>query len=195
MNFKFSGLYGCIVIAFLLLQSLTSCAQPAEKNNGLKWYTNLDEAQILSNTSKKPIFGFFTGSDWCGWCKKLQAEVFAKPEFVAWAKKNVILLELDYPRAKEQSPEIKQQNASLQQTFQVRGYPTCWLFYVKDNAETKQKSIEAMGSGGYPQGATPGKEEVKFLEDMNKIMADYRAKNPQAAAPAAPKKISKKKKN
>ena len=32
---------------------------------------------------------FFTGSDWCGWCMRLQREVFLTPEFTKWAKDNV----------------------------------------------------------------------------------------------------------
>ena len=53
----------------------------------LVWQTDLMKAHDLSLTGKKPIFAFFTGSDWCGWCHKLQREVFAKPEFITWAKK------------------------------------------------------------------------------------------------------------
>ena len=41
---------------------------------------------------------FFTGSDWCGWCIRLQKEVFFKPEFTKWAAENVVLVELDFPR-------------------------------------------------------------------------------------------------
>jgi thiol-disulfide isomerase/thioredoxin len=65
------------------------------------------------------IFLFFTGSDWCGWCIRLQNEVFKTPEFTAWVKQHAILVELDYPRRTPQTEEIKQQNAQLQQMFQV----------------------------------------------------------------------------
>lgn len=89
----------------LFLTNFKSTAQThGSANSGLVWHTNLQKADSLSKLSNKPIFAFFTGSDWCGWCHKLQRDVFAKPEFIAWAKKNVILLELDFPRTKQLSP-------------------------------------------------------------------------------------------
>lgn len=130
-----------------------------------EWHTDLMKAHEVSAKTKKPIFAFFTGSDWCGWCIKLQKDVFAKDEFITWAKKNVVLLELDYPRYKQLSPELTQQNQGLQQTFQVSGYPTIWMFNLTKKDTAKQFSIDAIGSLGYPQGAEPGKEEVKFLND------------------------------
>ena len=68
---------------------------------------------------------FFTGSDWCGWCIRLQKEVFYKPEFIEWANDNVVLVDIDFPRNKsKQSAELQQQNNLLQQQFGIQGYPT-----------------------------------------------------------------------
>jgi len=158
---------------FLLGTQFSVMAQTSEGNaNGLRWHTDLAKARELSDASKKPIFGFFTGSDWCGWCRKLQSDVFNKPAFVEWAKKNVILLELDFPRRKELSAELMQQNQSLQQAFNVRGYPTIWLFNVTEDPATHNLNLSALGSLGYPQGSEVGKEEVKFLSDANLILAN-----------------------
>src|SRR5688572_8562562 len=105
-----------LVILFLLICATHAYSQTKEnKNEGLTWLTNIEQAYSLSNSSKKPVFAFFTGSDWCRWCHKLQREVFAKPEFIEWAKSNVVLLELDFPRKKQLPDEIMQQNQSLQQ--------------------------------------------------------------------------------
>jgi thioredoxin-related protein len=165
-------------IIFLLFVTVQLVAQkPAAKGEALFWYTDILKANEESQKTKKPIFAFFTGSDWCGWCKKLQADVFSKKEFITWAKKNVILLELDFPRTKQQPQEIVQQNNSLQQTFQVRGYPTVWIFNLGQDPKTKQyNQINAFGSCGYPQGAVPGKEEIKFLKDANDVLKNKPAK-------------------
>jgi thioredoxin-related protein len=159
---------------FLLGMQVTVMAQtPAAASEGLTWHTDFAKAREISDTKKIPIFAFFTGSDWCGWCHKLQANVFAKPEFVEWAKKNVVLLELDFPRRKQLAPEIAQQNRSLQQAFKVAGYPTIWMFYVTADPNNSQNiNLAALGSLGYPQGAEAGKEEVKFLEDANAVLAN-----------------------
>ena len=147
---------------------------------GLKWYTSLDEAHTVSQKSNKPIFGFFTGSDWCGWCIKLQKEVFAKAAFVTWAKENVVLFELDFPRRTPQSDELKAQNQSLQQAFQVTGYPTIWVFTTVKDEATQQYNLTAWGKLGYPAGAVAGKEEEKFLKDAEVVMAS----NPKKAQKA-----------
>ena len=141
-----------------------------EGTGGLKWYNNLEEAHALSNESGKPIFGFFTGSDWCGWCHKLQREVFAKQAFIDWAKENVILMEIDFPRKTPQSADLKTQNQNLQRAFGVSGYPTIWLFRSLKDEVTGGFNLSSMGKLGYPSGAKKGQEEVKFLETANAIL-------------------------
>ena len=158
---------------FFLSIQVSGMAQSDSGNAGaLNWYTDLGKARELSDAQKKPIFGFFTGSDWCGWCRKLQSDVFAKPAFVQWASKNVVLLELDFPRRKQLPEALMQQNQALQQAFKITGYPTVWLFYVTEDSSNKGLNLAALGSLGYPQGAEGGKEEVKFLNDANAILAN-----------------------
>lgn len=144
-------------------------AKPAPKPDTLTWYTDLAKVQQISQKTKKPIFGFFTGSDWCGWCHKLQRDVFAKPEFIKWANEKVVLLELDFPRRKTLPTELAKQNMELQQAFGIQGYPTIWLFFIKEK-ENKQREIAPLGSLGYPSGATVGQEQVKFLETANALL-------------------------
>ena len=160
------------VIILLLLANI-AYAQPAGSGEkGLTWLADVNKAYELSQATHKPIFAFFTGSDWCGWCHKLQREVFNKPAFVAWANSNVVLLELDFPRGKKLPEAIVQQNQSLQQFFQVQGYPTIWMFNLDKDASTQKMMVSALGSLGYPSGAENGREEVKFLENANAILAN-----------------------
>lgn len=166
-------------------------AKAPEQKGELTWYNKLDEAQKISNAQNKPIFAFFTGSDWCGWCHKLQREVFAKKEFIEWAKKNVVLLELDFPRSKPMPEDITKQNSELQQFFRVQGYPTVWLFFVKDDPATKKKNIEALGSQGYPQNATPGREQDAFISEANTNLSKMKKAEP-AKKVAPTKKTTKK---
>jgi thioredoxin-related protein len=159
------------VLGILKLSTFVQTANSAPADEQLVWYTDFAKAQEASASSKKPIFAFFTGSDWCGWCHKLQRDVFAKGPFIEWAKKNVILLELDFPRRKQLSPELAQQNQNLQQQFQVQGYPTIWMFTAVSDPATKRVNLNALGSLGYPSGAEAGKEEVKFLSEANAILS------------------------
>lgn len=119
------------------------------------WLVNIDEAYAKSKATGKPILANFTGSDWCGWCFRLRDNVFVKEEFKKWAEENVVLLELDFPRRKVIPENIKQQNYSLQQAFQVGGYPTVWVFNLSKDEKTNQFNIEKLGRTGY----TPSVEE------------------------------------
>src|SRR4051812_4548295 len=101
-----------ILLTFALF--VVVAARGQEMKNGLEWYTDLNKANEAATKTGKPLFAFFTGSDWCGWCRKLNADVFDKPGFKAWAKKNVVLLEVDFPRRKQLPQELAEQNAGLQ---------------------------------------------------------------------------------
>ena len=155
---------------FFSLHLLAQTENPRVEG-GLSWYTDLTKANDVSKTSGKPIFALFTGSDWCGWCKKLQREVFAKQEFIDWANKNVVLLELDFPRYKQLSAELKKQNQDLMNHFQVQGFPTVWMFNLAIDEKTKAQSFTPFGSCGYPENPEAGKEQVAFLKDANSILA------------------------
>ncbi len=133
---------------FLAFCFITICF--SQENNG--WLINYEEVYTKSTKENKPIMANFTGSDWCGWCKKLKKAVFDTQVFKDWAKDNVVLFELDYPRRTAQDPGIKEQNRQLQQTFRsfVRGYPTVLMFKIsrtyKENGEKDKDNIELIPS-------------------------------------------------
>jgi len=149
-----------IALFTMLVVAQLSFAQKAT----LTWYTDMNEATAVAKKENKPMMLFFTGSDWCGWCHRLQNEVFKTPEFVKWASNNVILVELDFPRKNEQTDAIKMQNAQLQQQLQVRGYPTVWFVNASKTADAKV-NLNALGSTGYVAGGPQ-----VWLEGANKII-------------------------
>jgi len=136
-----------LVIVALVL-SVNTFAQDGQSS--LVWHTDMVTAVDKAIAEKKPLILFFTGSDWCGWCKRLQAEVFFMPEFEKWAKDNVVLLELDFPRRTEQPEELKQQNTNIQQMFGVRGYPTIW--FVTPTKNGTEIGFGKIGTTGYVNG-------------------------------------------
>ena len=169
-----------LITLLLVISGVTANAQ-----EGLKWYTDINKAIEASRQEQKPLFLFFTGSDWCGWCIRLQNEVFKTPEFTAWAKDHAILVELDYPRRTPQSEEIKSQNAQLQQMFKVEGYPKIW--FVKPTVNDGKTNLEQLGSTGYLAGGPS-----VWIASANKILANYVA-DPKPAPVAKPKKTKAKK--
>ncbi len=88
------------------------------------WLNDYKKAQEEATATNKFLLLDFTGSDWCGWCRKFDKEVFSQPQFKDYARENLVLLEVDFPRAKPQSVELKKQNLELAQQYQVQGFPT-----------------------------------------------------------------------
>jgi thioredoxin-related protein len=145
-------------LLFILLFGLVT-AQAQE----IKWHTDVKEAISLGSKENKPLLLFFTGSDWCGWCIRLQKEVLLTPEFAKWATENVILVELDYPRRTPQTPEIKKQNGELQQAFGIQGFPT--IHFANGTDKQGKVNFEGLGNTGYVAGGP-----VAWLAVANKIL-------------------------
>jgi protein disulfide-isomerase len=152
---QMKNLLAVLLIAF----SLNGFAQQKE----LVWHTDANKAINLSVQSGKPLFFFFTGSDWCGWCIKLQKEVFFLPEFKKWATENVILVELDFPRRTPISDDLKKQNRELANMFGVRGYPSVWL--VTPTISDGKVNFNKLGSQGYVRGGPSA-----WIAGANKIL-------------------------
>jgi thioredoxin-related protein len=114
----------------------------------LSWLTSVPEAKAKAQKEKKLVLLDFTGSDWCGWCKKLQADVFSKPDFVDFATKNLELVEVDFPQAKEQSADLKAANNALKDKYNVTGFPT--LVLMKPDGTVVWTQV------GYPKAGLSG---------------------------------------
>lgn len=106
-----------------LLTAVLSAAEPV-------WLTDLDAAKAQGVKENKPVLVDFTGSDWCPPCKSLHKVVFESPEFAAVATRYV-LVELDFPRNKPQSPELKAKNREWQKKYAVNSFPTILLLDAK----------------------------------------------------------------
>jgi thioredoxin-related protein len=106
------------IAVFAIALTSANAAAPAG------WTEDYAKAVEKAKTDKKLVLLDFTGSDWCGWCIKLDKEVFSKSDFKNYAKENLVLVELDFPNAKPQTKKVKDQNKELAKKFGVQGYPT-----------------------------------------------------------------------
>ena len=109
----------------LILFAAAACLLPAlfaRAESG--WLDDYQKAQQEAKASNKFLLLDFTGSDWCGWCKKFDKEILSQSQFQDYARENLVLVELDFPRAKPQSPELRRQNQELANQYQVQGFPT-----------------------------------------------------------------------
>jgi thiol-disulfide isomerase/thioredoxin len=134
-------------------QSWVKKEKAPEKSKG--FIVSFEQAKKEAAAFKQPIFAFFTGSDWCGWCKKLRAEALDTPAFEKFAADNLILLEIDFPRGKELPSSVKKQNDALAAQYQAKGFPTVCLL----DADGKE-----LGRTGYQEGGAEA--YVKHIKEL-----------------------------
>ena len=119
-------------VLFLLLTVFSiSCGLVSSNEEPNKlWLTDVNQAIEISKETGKPIFAFFTGKEWCSWCKKLENKILIKEVFITYAKENLILLELDFPRGRRNLPK---EQTNLARKFRIQGYPTVILMDSETN--------------------------------------------------------------
>ncbi len=170
-----------VMVASAQAQSWMKKDKAVEKTKG--FIENFEQAKKEAAAFKQPIFAFFTGSDWCGWCMKLRSEVIDTKEFGKFAADNLVLFEADFPRGKKQADSIKKQNEELAAKYGVRGYPTVFLL----DAEGKE-----LGKTGYKAGG--GEAYVNHLKELLSAAGANTAGKSAAKQPTAYERSKAKKK-
>ena len=156
--------------ALLLLSAAAPTVQASDE-----WIPDFDKALELAKAQKKDLLVDFTGSDWCGWCTRLDKEVFGLPEFTTVAEKSFVLVALDYPSKEENKAKVPNptRNEELRKKHDVRGFPTVLLMNVDG---------EVFASTGYQAGGVDAYlvhlEEVasagrKTLGEIKTLVADF----------------------
>lgn len=97
--------------------------------NAVEWRTDYDKALADAKVSNKYILLDFNGSDWCGPCIEMKKVIFSKPAFLTYASKNLVLVDVDYPRKKKLPAAVTKQNERLAKQYDIErsGYPTIVL--------------------------------------------------------------------
>jgi len=132
---------------------------------GEGWETDLAAALEKAAETGRPVLADFSGSDWCGWCIKLDKEVFSKKEFASFASKSAIPCVIDFPRDKSLiAPEQAQKNSGYAEKYGVTGYPTVLLLESDGSVLLKT---------GYRKGGA--KNYVEYLESVLEARAKVRA--------------------
>jgi thiol-disulfide isomerase/thioredoxin len=141
------------------------------------WLTDFEAAKKQAAAEKKDILVDFTGSDWCGWCIKLDKEVFSTDAFKA--QKDFVLVALDFPRRKEIPADQKAANEALMRQWGVRGFPTIILA----NAKGEPYARTGYKQGG-PESYLPHLAELRKQNTPAGIKAFGEEQAAQAAAAA-----------
>ena len=149
------------VLAFMLAAMMASSGLAAPATEGAQpgeWTMDLAAAKALSAEKNLPLLLNFTGSDWCGWCKIMERQVFSQEAWTAYAKGHLVLVWIDFPKDKRLVPEaFVERNQQLSREFDVGGYPTYVL--LDPDGQTR------LGQAGASREATP----ESFIEELEAL--------------------------
>lgn len=153
-----------ILTTILVLSAIAVQAQE------LDWQINVKEAAEKSIKENKPMIMFFTGSDWCVWCKRLVSDVFEKKEFKDWVnKKDIVLSVLDFPSNNKQERSIRAQNGFLKNLLKIRGFPTV-VFTSPKKQKNGSINLNEIGRLGYD------KSEKRWISNAEIILSRLKKK-------------------
>lgn len=151
------GIWAFLLAAMMASNGLaapaTAGAQPGE------WTMDVAAAKTLAAEKNLPLLLNFTGSDWCGWCKIMERQVFSQEAWKAYAKEHFVLVWIDFPKDKSLVPEaFVERNQQLSREFDVDGYPTYVL--LDPDGQTR------LGQAGASREATP----ESFIENLETLV-------------------------
>lgn len=122
-----------------------------------EWTMDYEAAKALAKEKKLTILMNFTGSDWCGWCKLMDKNVFSTEQWKSYATQNLVTVFIDFPKNKSLVPEKRAEaNKALSEKFGVQGYPTYILL-----ASDGEKQLGKLGAS---RDATP----ASFIQGIKK---------------------------
>ncbi|MCL1857286.1 MAG: thioredoxin family protein [Kiritimatiellaeota bacterium] len=155
-----------MVAASCFAQATPATAKPVTTGSSVKpgvWTQDVDAAKELAQEKGLPLFLNFTGSDWCGWCKLMESQVFSTPEWKRYAKDNLVLVTIDFPQNKSLVPaKYVERNKALQTEYKVSGYPT----YILVSSDGTKR----LGKLGASREATP----QTFIASVNDLLKPER---------------------
>ncbi len=113
------------------------------------WLTNIEQAQAIAKKEGKMVLVDFTGSDWCPPCKALHGKVLSTKKFKEYAKGNLVLVEIDFPRIKQISKEQKAYNQAQAKKYGLRGVPMVLVFDSKGKQIHKEVGFRGQTPAAY----------------------------------------------
>ncbi len=153
------SLFAVVTLATGLFASDKPATSGAELG---KWTMDIPAALALAKDIQKPVLVNFTGSDWCMWCQMMDKKVFSQEAWQTWAKDNLVLIWVDFPRDKTLVPEeLQAQNKAYSEKFGIQGFPS----YIVLDPDGNQ-----IGRLGADRNATP---ELFIARTKNVLITLY----------------------
>jgi protein disulfide-isomerase len=140
-------------LTVLVAVAISTCAFAADG-----WMTDFEKAKAKAKADNKYMLVDFSGSDWCSWCVKLDKEVFSKKVFQEYAKDNLVLLLVDWPKRTPDSKEVQAKSKPIMEKYGIQSFPT--VLILSPDGKTLAKT-------GYQDGGPEA-----YVEHIKKLIAE-----------------------
>jgi len=140
-------------LTVLAVVAISTCAFAADG-----WTTDFEKAKAKAKAENKYILIDFSGSDWCGWCIRLDKEVFSKEAFKDYAKDNLVLVLVDWPQRAPNSREVQAKSLPIMKQYGIQSFPT--VLILSPDGQTIAKT-------GYQDGGAEA-----YVEHIKKLIAE-----------------------
>lgn len=150
--------------------------KPAGNEQGpIKWMS-FEQALAESKKTKKKIF-IDVYTDWCGWCKKMDAATFSNQKLAAYVNKKYYAVKLDAESMKtfEYKGKTVSERELAGQIFQVTAYPT--TVYLDENFDMLSPVPGYLDVPTFDKIITFYGEDIFKKQSWQEFDANYKPKN------------------
>ncbi len=126
-----------------------------EKLTAAVWTDDIEGAFKTAAETGRPVFIDFTGSDWCGWCKLADKNIFSTRAWADFASE-LVCLKVDFPQQGRPDVMTMKRREDFAKAFGVEGFPTL----VLATAERKELARFTAGRKG----------AAEFIAEVRKSM-------------------------
>ncbi|MBQ2631575.1 MAG: thioredoxin family protein [Kiritimatiellae bacterium] len=172
MNIKRCVLFFRLCALSLVALVLTGCpSRVAEEGGGAArdepaadvWTDDIEGAFKAASESGRPVFIDFTGSDWCGWCKLAEKNIFSTRAWADFASE-LVCLKVDFPQRGRPDVMTMRRREDLAKAFGVEGFPTL----VLATAERKELARFMAGRKGSAEFIAEVRKSIPVVQEKSR---------------------------
>ncbi len=96
---KLLPILGLSILAITAMSFAWPNSEETAAQDEIKWYTWEEAVELQDNKPKKVFIDMYT--DWCGWCKRMDATTFKDPEVVKYMNEHFYPVKFDAEQKEE----------------------------------------------------------------------------------------------
>jgi thioredoxin-related protein len=84
---------GFVLAMLVMIASFNTACGQEKKEKGINWMTIAEAQEAMKKEPRKILIDTYT--DWCGWCKRMDASTFSHPDIVKYVNKKYYAVKFD----------------------------------------------------------------------------------------------------